>query len=90
MIYVSCIHCTLSNVYTDSVGNNFFLVGRSFITLEKSQLQEGGLLKHQIQVPNDLSFNTRRCAKSTKNEFSLIQIGRCFKAIFEMLQYLLS
>lgn len=80
---------SLQNV-SGECGKLFFLVWRSFITLLKSQLREGGLLKHQLPVPNNLSFNTQHCAKTTKNEFLLIQMGPSFKAVFEMFQCLLS
>lgn len=45
MIYVSYIHCTLSNKFLVNMASNWFFLG-SFATLLKSQVQCGGLLKH--------------------------------------------
>lgn len=80
LLFMYSLH-SLQHGHGDCGIQIFFLEGRSFITLLKSQLQEGGLLKHL--VPNYLSSTVQCCANSTKTEFLLTQTGPVSKLSFK-------
>lgn len=52
MIYISCTHCTLSDMWVESMRSLFPCHKKFYHSLEKTQLQEVGLPKHQLPVPS--------------------------------------